>query len=133
MNFTSATSFGLTQVVTASSFTFAENGDFAVFELDELAVQLFKGLVAEACADMADIAPAVPFAHRKGERPEKRPRPSWSGEAGDDDFLALRVLIFSQSSVRAPDRYLLSARLAMMPSRPLRSASSKNFVPDVLR
>jgi hypothetical protein len=35
--------------------------------------------------------------------------------------------------VRAPDTYLLSARFAMMPSRPLRSASSKNFVPDVSR
>src|SRR5436189_2130516 len=41
------------------------------------------------------------------------------------------VLIFSQLSVRAPDRYWLSARLAMMPSRPLQSASLKNFVPKV--
>jgi ABC transporter substrate binding protein len=43
------------------------------------------------------------------------------------------VLIFSQSSVRAPDRYWLPERLAIIPSRPLRSASAKNLVPSALR
>ena len=45
----------------------------------------------------------------------------------------LAVFIFSQSIVRALDRYVLSARLAMMPSSPRRSASSKYFLPNLLR
>jgi hypothetical protein len=43
------------------------------------------------------------------------------------------VFTFSQSAVRAPEAYGLSARLAMMPSRCLRSASAKNFFPLPLR
>jgi hypothetical protein len=43
------------------------------------------------------------------------------------------VLIFSQSGVRLPDLYALSARFAMTPSKPFRSASAKNFVPFPLR
>src|SRR4051794_7042097 len=43
------------------------------------------------------------------------------------------VFTFSQSAVRRPDAYGLSARLAMMPSRCLSSASAKNFVPPPLR
>ena len=44
-------------------------------QLDEFAVQLFEVFVAEACADMADIAPAIAFPQRKSKRAEERPRP----------------------------------------------------------
>src|SRR6195952_2448668 len=41
------------------------------------------------------------------------------------------VLILSQSVVRAPDTYLLSARFAMMPSRPCRPGWAEDFGPEV--
>ena len=43
------------------------------------------------------------------------------------------VFTFSQSAVRLPEAYGLSARFAMMPSRRFRSASAKNFFPLPLR
>ena len=119
----------MTQVVTASSLTFVGKGDFAALELHELAVQLLKRLVAEAGADVTDIAPAVLLAHRKDKRSKERRVRLGAVNPAMTTSWRFEVLIFSQSSVRAPDRYLLSARLAMMPSRPLRSASSKNLLP----
>ena len=96
-------------------------------------MKLLQRFVAEACADMADVPPTIFLAHRKGERSKKWPCPPWSRKSCDDDLLAFRSLDF-QPVVGAAARMIGAvARFAMMPSRPLRSASSKNFVPDVLR
>jgi hypothetical protein len=95
-------------------------------------MKLFQRFVAEAGADMADIAPIILLAHCKGERSKWACSP-WSRKSNDDDFLPLRGLDLEPIAGAGPDRYWLSARFAMMPSRPLRSASSKNFLPDVLR
>src|SRR5579859_2128240 len=59
-------------------------------ELDELAVKLFKYFVAEAGANMADIAPTFAVAQRERKRSEEWPGAPGSSEAGDDNFLAFR-------------------------------------------
>ena len=82
----------MTQVVTASSFTFPGKGDFGDFQLHEPAVQLLQRLVCEPRADMTDIPPAVILAHREGQRSKERPGALWSREAGNNDFLTLRGL-----------------------------------------
>jgi hypothetical protein len=96
-------------------------------------VQLPRGFVTEPRADMTNISPAILLTQREGSAPKKgRVRLGAVNPAMTTSW-RFEVLIFSQLSVRPPDTYLLSARLAMIPSRPFRSASSKHFVPLALR
>ena len=99
---------------------------FGRLQPDKLAVKLLKRGVAEARADMPDIAPGVAIADRKDEGSEEGARFLGAVKPAITTSWRFEVLILSQSSVRAPDRYLLLARFAIMPSRPLRPASSKN-------
>ena len=55
-------------------------------------MQFFEHLMAEASADMTDVAPVIPFPKREGKRTEKGPRALRSRKAGNDDFLPFRCL-----------------------------------------
>ena len=48
--------------------------------------------MAEAGADVSDVAPGVVFAHGEDQRAEERPGAPGRREAGDHDFLPLRRL-----------------------------------------
>src|ERR1700709_1184446 len=63
-------------------------GRFRSLQLDELAIQLLQRFIAEARANMADIAPAIVLSQREGKGTEKRASPPWSRKSRDDDFLA---------------------------------------------
>src|SRR5437016_4541996 len=52
-------------------------------------MELFQDLVAEASADMSDVAPCVAFPHGKDEGAEERPGAPGRREPGDHYFLAL--------------------------------------------
>lgn len=55
-------------------------------------MKLLQRFVAEACAHVADIAPAILPAHCKDERSKKWPGPPRSGKSCNDDFLPFRGL-----------------------------------------
>ena len=80
---------------------FCGKGRFRSLQLDELAMQLLQRSMAEARANMADVAPAILLTDREGKRSEKRARPSRNPTMTAS--WRFDVLIFSQSSVRAPD------------------------------
>jgi hypothetical protein len=63
---------------------------FGRFKLDELAMNLLKRGMAEASADMPDIAPPIAFADRKDEGSEKWTCFLRSCKACDHHFLTLR-------------------------------------------
>src|SRR4051812_30859911 len=52
-------------------------------------MEVFQDLVAEASADMSDVAPCVAFPHGEDQGAEKRPGPPGRREAGDHHFLSL--------------------------------------------
>ena len=89
--------------------------------------------MTEARADVTNKAPVLALADGERQCSEAGPSPPGAVKPAMTTSWRFDVLIFSQSSVLAPDRYWLSARLAMMPSRPSRSASLKNFAPKVAR
>src|SRR4051794_18415717 len=55
-------------------------------------MQLFQHRMRKAGADMADVAPALALAYRKGEGSEIRSRTLWRGEARNYHLLAPRGL-----------------------------------------
>jgi hypothetical protein len=95
-------------------------------------VQLFEDRVTESCANMADRAPAVAFAKPESQTPAIGPLLLGAVKPAITTSCRFDILIFRQLSVRTPDKYLLSPRFAMIPSRPLRSASSKNLVRTII-
>ena len=107
LNYSSATSCRLTHVVTASSFVLMPNGNFAVLSLISLPC---RTLWRKRLPTGPDMAPNVSFPTAPASSPE-RPR-------------ALR-----RREMRARTSIHRPVNFAMMPSRPLRSASSKTFVP----
>src|SRR5215216_4550510 len=52
-------------------------------------MEVFQDLVAEAGADMSDVAPCVAFPHGEDEGAEERPGAPWRREPGDHHFLSL--------------------------------------------
>ena len=84
--------------------------------------------MGKAGADVTDIAPGLAFPNRKHQVRQNRGG-MLRGAVKPAITTSWRraVLIFSQSLVRAPERYLLLLRLAIMPSRPCSSACLKNF------
>src|SRR5712671_3650196 len=52
-------------------------------------MEVFQDLVAEASADMSDVAPCVVFPHGEDQGAEERPGPPGRREAGDYHFLSL--------------------------------------------
>src|SRR5687767_5582173 len=96
-------------------------------------MEVFQDLVAEACADMSDVAPRAAFPHGEDQGAEERSGAPGRREAGDHHFLSLRRLDLQPIRSPASGRIRAAARFAMRPSRPFRSASAKNFVPSPLR
>ena len=133
MNLTSATSFGFTQVVTASSFTRAGKGDFTRLERQQLAVQFFKGRVAETGADMADIAPCSSRRGPPAPAPRNTGGSAGRGEAGDHDLLSPRRL--DLEPVGGPRTRQVGAlgSLGHDAFEARFSASRKNLVPNSVR
>jgi hypothetical protein len=99
----------------------------------ELTVQFFQPLAAETGAHVADVALRLIFTSASTGTPKNGRDRLRAVNPAITTSWRLEVLIFSQSLVRSPDTYPLSTRLAMTPSRPSRSVSSKYVVPDVLR
>jgi hypothetical protein len=52
-------------------------------------MEVFQDLVAEAGADMSDVAPCVAFPHGEDKGAEERPGAPGRREAGDHHFLSL--------------------------------------------
>jgi len=86
--------------------------------------------MAEAGADMAEIAPVIALPNCESKRSEKWPCFPPRSEAGDDNLLPLGGLDLEPIICARPGQIFAVRAFAMMPSRPLRSASSKNFVPS---
>jgi len=82
--------------------------------------------MAEAGADMSNVAPPIVFAHGEDQGAEEGLVRLGAVKPAITTSCRFAVLIFSQSAVRPPDAYALSAGFAMRPSRPFRSASAKN-------
>src|SRR5689334_2113774 len=70
-------------------------------------MQFFKGVVAEAGADMTDIAPSIPFPQRERQRAKERARSLWRREPGDHYFLTFRRLDL-QPAIRARARQVFA-------------------------
>lgn len=122
VNLTSAAGCGLTDVVTALSFTFLPKGDLAVFSPMSLPCGSSSASRLKPCRHARySVLPCFP--QRERQRTEEWPRFLGAVKPAITTSWRFDVLIFSQLSLRTPDRYLLSARFAVMPSR---SASSKN-------
>lgn len=127
------TSQGRTQVVTPSSFTLPGRGDFAVFSFISF---------PWSCSRVLWLKP-VPtwpmYRHAPSSRTARTSAPKNGlvrlGAVKPAITTSCRCALFtlSQSAVRPPDAYALSARFAMMPSRPFFSASAKNVWPLPLR
>ena len=91
-NVASATKEGRTQVVTRSFFTLPGEGRLGGLEPHELAVKLFKNLMAKAGADVADVPPTIVFSQCQHKGAEEGPGSPRRREAGDHDLLPLRGL-----------------------------------------
>ena len=52
-------------------------------------MEVFQDLVAEASADMSDVAPCIVFLHGEDQGAEERPGAPLLCEAGDHHFLSL--------------------------------------------
>src|SRR6185503_13667998 len=51
-------------------------------------MEVFQDLMAEASADMSDVAPSVVFAHGEAQGAEERPGAPWRRKAGNHHFLS---------------------------------------------
>ena len=96
-------------------------------------MEFFQGLMREAGADMPDIVPISLFVYGKNECAEEFARFPGRGETGNHDCLTLRCFYFQPIICAASRKVGAISALTDDSLTPLRSASSKNFMPNLLR
>src|SRR5215218_565899 len=89
--------------------------------------------MAEASTYVTNETPIVALPHGKYECSETRPRPLGSCKASNDDLLAFGCLDLEPVICSNSRQILAMGALGHDPSKPLPSASWKNFVPKVAR